>query len=82
VALLRAGMRHFWTTQDRPAPRLRVVETLPIAALLLASVAIVVQAQAVLDYARATADALHQPARYIDAVLSQRPLPQPSQAAR
>ena len=74
VALMRVGMRHFWTTQDRPPPRLRVVETLPIAALLLASVGIVVQAQSVLGYARATADALHQPTRYIEAVLSQRPV--------
>jgi multicomponent K+:H+ antiporter subunit D len=82
VALMRVGMRHFWTTQDRPAPRLRVVETLPIAALLLASVGIVVQAQSVLGYARATADALHQPARYIDAVLAQRPVLRATQGPR
>ena len=82
VALLRVGMRHFWTTQDRPAPRLRVVETLPIAALLLASVAIVVQAQSVLGYARATADALHQPQRYIEAVLAQRPVERSTPGAR
>ena len=82
VALMRVGMRHFWTTQDRPAPRLRVVETLPIAALLLASVAIVVQAQSVLGYARATADALHQPARYIEAVLAQRPVERTTPGAR
>jgi len=74
VALMRVGMRHFWTPQERPAPRLRVVETLPIAALLLASVAIVVQAQAVLDYAREAADALHHSARYIDAVRAQQPV--------
>lgn len=74
VALMRVGMRHFWTPQDRPAPRLRVVETVPIAALLLAGVAIVVQAQAVLDYTREAADALHHSARYIDAVRAQRPV--------
>ena len=82
VALMRVGMRHFWTTQDRPAPRLRVVETLPIAALLLVSVAIVVQAQSVLGYARATADALHQPQRYIEAVLAQRPVERTTPGAR
>jgi multicomponent K+:H+ antiporter subunit D len=72
TALMRVGMRHFWTTQDRPAPRLRVVETLPIAALLAASVALVVLAEPALRYARATAQALHAPAGYIEAVLSAR----------
>ena len=82
IALMRVGMRHFWTAQDRPAPRLRVAETVPIAALLLASVAIVVNAQGVLGYARATAAALHDPARYIDAVLARQPVPAPPQEAR
>jgi multicomponent K+:H+ antiporter subunit D len=45
IALMRVGMRHFWTAQDRPAPRLRVIETLPIAGLLAASVALVLQAE-------------------------------------
>ena len=56
TALLRVGVRHFWTAQDRVAPRLRVAETLPIAALLAATVALVLQADAVLAYTRATAD--------------------------
>jgi len=74
TALMRVGMRHFWTAQDRPAPRLRVAETLPIAGLLAAAVAMVLHAEPVLAYARATADALHEPSRYIDAVLSARPV--------
>ena len=78
TALLRVGMRHFWTTQDRPAPRLRVAETLPIAGLLAATVVLVVQADAVLAYTRATADLLHEPARYMAAVMSARPLAQPT----
>ena len=81
TALLRVGVRHFWTAQDRAAPRLRVAETLPIAALLAATVALVVQADAVLAYARATADALHEPTRYMQAVMSARPLPQPTLGA-
>lgn len=75
IALMRVGMRHFWTAQDRPAPRLRVVETLPIAGLLAASVALVLQGEAVLGYARATADALQAPGLYIDAVMGARPVP-------
>lgn len=81
IALMRVGMRHFWTTQDRPAPRLRVAETLPIAALLAAAVLMVAQAESVLGYTRATADALHTPKHYIDAVLSTRTVPNPVKGA-
>jgi len=77
ISLMRVGMRHFWTTQDRPAPRLRVAETLPIAALLLASLLMVSQAETVLGYTRATADALHEPQRYIDAVRGAMTVPHP-----
>ncbi len=74
VSLMRVGMRHFWTTQDRPAPRLRVVETLPIAGLLVAALAMVLQAEATLAYARAAAEALHTPGLYIDAVMGAQPV--------
>ena len=72
VALLRVGSRHFWAA-DRPPPRLRVIETLPIAGLLAASVALVLNAGPVLDYVRASAQALHAPQLYIDAVMSAQP---------
>lgn len=75
MSLMRVGMRHFWTTQDRPPPRLRVIETLPIAGLLAASLAMVLQAEAVLSYTRAAAQALHAPGLYIDAVMSAHPVP-------
>lgn len=74
VSLMRVGMRHFWTAQDRPAPRLRVIETLPIAALMAAAVALVLNAQPVLEHARTSAEALHAPERYIKAVMSARPV--------
>jgi multicomponent K+:H+ antiporter subunit D len=77
ISLMRVGVRHFWTTQDRPAPRLSVAETLPIAALLLASLLMVSQAETVLGYTRATADALHEPQRYIDAVRGAMTVPHP-----
>ncbi|MBA4108290.1 MAG: monovalent cation/H+ antiporter subunit D [Leptothrix sp. (in: Bacteria)] len=73
IALMRVGMRHFWTANDRPAPRLRVIETLPIAGLLAASVALVLQAEAVLGYTRTAANSLHAPRLYIDAVMGARP---------
>ncbi|MFP5397004.1 MAG: monovalent cation/H+ antiporter subunit D [Gammaproteobacteria bacterium] len=80
--LMRVGMRHFWTTQDRPAPRVRVVETLPIAALLAASMLLVVHAEALLRYTREGADALHAPARYVDAVMSARTVARSPEGAR
>jgi multicomponent K+:H+ antiporter subunit D len=80
TALMRVGMRHFWTGSDRPPPRLRVVETLPIAGLLGAAVLMVVQAEPVLAYTRAAAQALHAPDRYIEAVLHARPVVPPAGA--
>ena len=82
IALMRVGVRHFWTAQDRPAPRLRVVETLPIAALLAAALLLVAQAEAVLGYTRATAEVLHAPRLYIDAVLGTRTVPNPVKGAQ
>ena len=81
TSLMRVGMRHFWTTQDRPSPRLRVVETLPIAALLAAALAMVLQAEAVLGYTRAAAEALHTPGLYINAVMGAQPIPRAAGAA-
>ena len=75
MSLMRVGMRHFWTTQDRPPPRLRVIETLPIAGLLAASLAMVLQAEAGLAYTRAAAEALHAPDLYINAVMGAQPVP-------
>lgn len=74
IALMRVGVRHFWTAQDRPSPRLRVIETLPIAGLLAAAVALMLQGEAVLSYARATAQSLQAPDLYIDAVMGARPV--------
>jgi multicomponent K+:H+ antiporter subunit D len=74
TALVRIGIRHFWTVGDRPAPRLRLAEALPIGLLLGALVVLVVQAEPALRYARATADALHEPARYVAAVKGRSPV--------
>ncbi len=81
IALMRVGMRHFWTAQDRPAPRLRVIETLPIAVLLATSMTLVLQAEAGLAYTRAAADSLHTPRLYIDAVMGARPVARNAGAA-
>jgi multicomponent K+:H+ antiporter subunit D len=75
TALLRIGTRHFWTPLDRPAPRLRLVETVPIALLLTATLALVAHGERALVYTRLTAETLHHPALYVRAVMAARPLP-------
>ena len=57
--------------------RLRIIETVPIAMLLLVIGALVWQADAVLRYANATARSLHDPREYIGSVVSTKPLPSP-----
>ncbi len=77
IGLSRAGIRHIWAPVDRAVPRLRVVETVPIAALLLLVGVLVWQADAVLRYANATARGLHDPKAYIGTVLATKPVPSP-----
>lgn len=74
TSLLRVGARHFWLPQERPPPRLRVVEGAPIALLLAALAALAIQGEPVLHYMRLTAQGLHTPAPYIAAVMSAQPV--------
>jgi len=66
------GIRHFWATQDRAAPRLRIIEGVPIMVLLAGGVLLVLHGEVVLRYTAATAAALHQPRQYIAAVMAAR----------
>ena len=77
TAFVRVGIGHLWAPHDRPAPRLRIIEGLPVVLLLGACVLLTLRGETLLDYLRATADTLHQPQRYIDAVLAAQPVPQP-----
>jgi len=81
IALSRAGIRHFWAPQDRPAPKLRIAECLPIAMLVTACCVLVVQGEAVVQYGRLTAYSLVNPTSYIDAVITAMPVPSPAKAA-
>jgi len=78
IALSRAGVRYFWAPRGRPVPRLRVIETAPIALLLLLVGVLVWQADPVLRYAQATARGLHQPGSYIGHVVATEPAPSPN----
>ncbi|HEX2541378.1 MAG TPA: monovalent cation/H+ antiporter subunit D [Caldimonas sp.] len=72
--LVRAGIRHFWTTPDRRVPRLALVEGVPVLMLLGACVLLVVQGEATLRFTAAAAAALHRPEQYVEAVLAARPV--------
>jgi multicomponent K+:H+ antiporter subunit D len=82
VALARAGIQHFWSLDDRLERPLRVVEGLPVLALLVASTWLALRADSVLRYTRATAEALYEPSAYIDTVLSAKAVPAPARTSR
>ncbi len=65
----RAGVRAFWAAEGRSVPRVRLIEMLPIAALLAACFALTVAADPAMRYAEQAARALHSPAGYIGEVL-------------
>jgi len=82
VAMSRAGIRHFWTLPQEAIPALRVLEVLPIAALLAASVALSVWAEPVMFHTEAAARGLFKPDAYRAAVMNalQRPDPTPARS--
>jgi multicomponent K+:H+ antiporter subunit D len=82
MALTRAGIRFFWAPMNREAPLLRVVEYVPIGVLVGMCVLLTVKAEVVMRYTQATVATLYQPRYYIDAVMSSRPLPTPTNADR
>ncbi|MDP1998298.1 MAG: monovalent cation/H+ antiporter subunit D [Rhodoferax sp.] len=82
MALSRTGIRFFWTPVGRNAPRLRVLEYAPIAALVTLCIGVTVFAEPVMRYTTATAGALYPPTGYVSAVMSARPLPTPTNAER
>jgi len=80
ISMLRFGVRTFWATPVVTPPRLHLSEVAPIAALLLLSVAMTVQARPLFDYlGRASAD-IHRPANYIERVLTEPAVPGPGAA--
>lgn len=70
IAMTRAGMRTLWTREENTIPRVRVIEMMPIVALLLATATLTVQAGPVMRYMQATASALHAPQNYVHGVLT------------
>ena len=70
IALGRTGVRVFWASHDRPPPRVRATEMLPVALLLALCVSLVLQADPAMRYLTDAAETLHRRTTYIDAVLT------------
>jgi multicomponent K+:H+ antiporter subunit D len=70
IALGRAGVRMFWASQERSIPRVRVIEIVPVAALLALCIGLTVAAGPAMSYLQDAAHALHAPRPYIEEVLS------------
>jgi multicomponent K+:H+ antiporter subunit D len=68
IAMTRAGIRTFWTS-DRAVPRVSLIEVTPIAALLLLCTVQTIHAGPIMRFMQATAQSLHAPENYIRGVL-------------
>jgi len=69
IAMTRAGIRAFWASPDRTVPRVRVIEIVPVAVLLLLCALQTIQAGPIMRFMQATAQSLHDPSDYIRGVL-------------
>ena len=78
VSLARAGIRHFWSSGGRFAPRLKLAESGAVLVLISACVLLTVFAEPTLRYATATATYLHAPRPYVRAVFDAPPRPGPT----
>jgi multicomponent K+:H+ antiporter subunit D len=79
LALVRAGIRHFWANEEQNSPSLRVAEGLPIAALLACCVALTLQGGQLMGYTQRAADALLAPDVYVRSVMGTQPEPNPAE---
>ncbi|MHB2266953.1 monovalent cation/H+ antiporter subunit D [Aliihoeflea sp. PC F10.4] len=75
IALSRMGIRTFWAPVEPLLPRITVTETAPILFLLGLLVALAIMAGPAMDLFLATAADLHDPYRYLDAVLGAERVP-------
>ncbi len=69
IALVRVGMRLFWSVTGRQTPRLWISEAAPVAFLVLICVALTLAAGPAMTYLDSAAAALDEPGAYIRNVL-------------
>ncbi|SEF67827.1 monovalent cation/H+ antiporter subunit D [Nitrosomonas ureae] len=70
IAMGRAGIRAFWAPPvETSAPRVLLIEIVPVAMLLFMTLILTVQAGPVMRFMEATAISLHAPLSYIEGVM-------------
>lgn len=82
LVLVRTGVRYFWAPQGRAAPRLAVIECLPIGGLVAAVVWITVAAGPMLRYTTVAAEHVLDASEYVQAVARTRAVPSPTHDSR
>ena len=80
IALMRFGVRTFWSSTPALAPHLKFNEAVPVLLLLLVGVVMMVQAGPLMAYLDRVAMGLHQPEAYIQRVLTETAVPDPAGA--
>lgn len=70
IAMLRTGIDVFWASPATRAPRVGLIEILPVAMLLLLCVALTIGAGPAMAYLQSAADGLHIPADYLQGVIA------------
>lgn len=70
IALSRIGISTFWAAAQNREVRLNAIEAVPVAVLVVLCVMMSFKAGHVMDYLTRTATELHDPQRYISAVLT------------
>src|SRR5690606_16697912 len=78
IALMRFGVRTFWSSTPALAPHLKFNEAVPVLLLLLVGVVMMVQAGPLMAYLDRVATGLHQPEAYIQRVLTETAVPDPA----
>ncbi|CDN53716.1 Monovalent cation/proton antiporter, MnhD/PhaD subunit [Neorhizobium galegae bv. officinalis bv. officinalis str. HAMBI 1141] len=75
ISMTRAGIRTFWSSLEGTAPRVLVIEIVPVMFLLFLTLALTVQAGPAMQYMDTTIRSLSNPRIYIDAVRKAAPIP-------
>lgn len=82
ISFSRTGIRYFWSPIDRPAPRLRINECIPVIILLSACLLLTAKSELCIRFTHATSAALYSPHNYINAFMSMKPTPAPNNLKR
>jgi multicomponent K+:H+ antiporter subunit D len=70
IAITRSGISAFWARLEDTVPRVRLIEVVPVAALLVLCLALTIGGGPVMRYMEATAQSLQAPQDYTRGVLS------------